>query len=338
MRAVHSLYTCAERGSSVSSIVAKILIEGDKHFCSKNHGGHRDYPSETLYYARLVSELIKSEGVTHYINAGDFTYGRFDRLEYRAEVDKILRDMSSQLNGNVWFLKGNHDSASYGTTEFEYYAASGWFKTSETLDFALGTTGGGLHLEMKDFGDYSQFNEVPGAINLLVTHGFFTFDQEKRIMKPNTIMAEHEPWKGIDMLVCGHIHTESFERGHGFAGKDVAMHYLPCLSRPEYIRNGMQAEGSVDIFTVYDDGSVNMEQRAIKMLPLETSFDIEAIKAADMQAEENERVAIDVSDIAKKMEEHTRVASDPIAVIAGLPEVAEPVKRVAIELIKMAKA
>ncbi len=322
----------------MSSILAKILFEGDKHFCSKNHGGHKDYAQETLYYARKISDIIKQEHVTHYIQTGDLTYGRFDRLDYRAEVDKIFRELREMLNGNVWFLKGNHDEAAYGVTEFEYYAASGAFRTSESLDFALGTPNGGLHIEMKDFGDKSQFTGVEGAVNILVTHGYFTFDKEQTVMSPQVVLARHEAWKDVDMIICGHIHTEAIDRGKGYGGKEVTIHYLPCLSRPEYIRNGMQTEGHVDIITVMDDGSVTIDQHPIPLLPLEVSFDIEAINSADEHKEDNERVAIDVSDIAKKMEDHIRVASDPVATIEGLPDVAEPVKRIAIELIKMAKA
>lgn len=321
----------------MASILAKILTEGDKHFSSKNYGGHKDYPKETLYYANMIKEIIKTEGITHYLNAGDFSYGRFDKLEYRAEIDKILKELNELTNGNVWFLKGNHDSASYGTTEFEYYAAAGAFKTSENLDFALGTPGGGLHIEMKDFGDFSKFNGVTGAFNLLITHGYFTFDKENTVIKPQLVLAEHADWADVDMILCGHIHSESFLRGKGYGGKPIAIHYLPCLSRPAYIRDGMADDASVDIITVYDDGTVNLEQHEIKLLPLEVSFDIAAIMSQDQKSEESQRVAIDVSDIAKKMEDHVRVMSDPVVAIESSNEIPNEVKQIAVELIKAAR-
>ena len=317
--------------------IAKLLVEGDKHFCSKNYGGHKDYSDETMYYTNLIIDLIRKEGITHYLNAGDFSYGRFDKLEYRAKVDKALKEIYTLTNGNSWFIKGNHDKASYGVTEYEYYAAAGAFKTSENLDFALGTAGGGLHIEMKDYGDLSEFHGMTGAFNLLITHGYFTFGKENAIMKPEVSMEEYEPWKDVDMMLLGHIHIESFLRGKGFGGKDIAMHYLPCLSRPQYMRDGMADEGSVDIITVYDDGTVNLEQRAIPMLPIDVSFDIAAIYAKDNKTEENERVAIDVSDIAKKLEDHVRIMSDPVVAIQSSNEIPDEVKNVAIELIKMAK-
>ena len=322
----------------MANVIAKILIEGDKHFCSKNYGGHVDYANETITYCNKVRDIIVNEGVTHYINGGDFSYGRFDSLEYRGKVDNAIDELRQLVNGNLWFIKGNHDKASYGQTEYEYYLGRRMFKGSENLDFALGTPNGGLHLEMKDYKDFSQFKEVPGAINILVTHGYFVGKAEENpIIPPQVILQEYPAWAGADMLICGHIHTESLEKVKGYGGKDVTIHYLPCLSRPAYIKDFRPATGSVDLITVYDDGAVEFAQIPIEFLPDEESFDLAKIQLQKEKEKSAEHAAIDVADIAKRLEEHTRVMGNPVLAIEAC-DAPPAVKELAKELLKEAKA
>lgn len=320
----------------MSELIAKIMIEGDKHFCSKNYGGHRDYANEVVAYDKMVLNLIEKEGITHYINCGDFSYGRFHTLEYRGIIDELLAKRKELLGNNVWFIRGNHDKESSGKTEYEYYLEKGAFRGAETLDFGIGTAGGGLHIEMKNYGEIGTFTAVQGASNILIGHGLYTSkdDDMNDFGKPNVNLDECEAWKDVDLIFTGHIHTEHFLKTK-VCGKDIAIHYLPCLARPSYMRDGMPAYASIDIITVYDD-KVDVERYQMELLPLDVSFDLEAIKRKDAETDEKERVAVDVKEVAQRMEQHVMEASDPVAVIEHAVDIPEEVKTIAVELLKEA--
>lgn len=321
------------------AVLARIMIGGDDHLSSKNHGAHRDYPSECLYYGNEINKLIEKFNITHYIGAGDLTYGNFHDLDFRTKVDNLLAERGRLVNGEFYMVKGNHDKASSGTTEFEYYAKRGTFKTSETngmLDIGLGTSGGGLHVELKDYGVKTEFTRVDGAYNLIVGHGLFAMkgDGMPNYGEPNIQLDDFAPWAGVDMIIAGHIHNEHLVKGR-ICNKEIAVHYLPCLCRPSYIRAGMPETGTVDIITVYED-IVEIEPITIPLLPLEVSFDLEAIAQKDAAAEFKEATKVDVADIAERLRDHVRVVNDPLSTIEHMEGIDTDVKALAIEIYKEA--
>ena len=317
-------------------LIARILIDGDHHYGSKNHGGHRDYASESLYYGNEINKIIKEKEITHSIGTGDLTYGNFHTLDYRAKVDALLEERNRLVSGNFWIVKGNHDKSSSGTTEYEYYAAKGTFRTSEVLDIGIGTPGGGLHIEMKNYGDKSEFTRVEGAYNLIIGHGLYsmTNDGMPKYGEPNIQLDNFEPWAGVDMIIAGHIHSEHLVKGR-ICGKEIAVHYLPCLCRPAYIRAGMPETGTVDIISIYTDG-VEIEPYEVQLLPLDVSFDLEAIKRADEANAIRVEQKVDVADVAKRLEEHVRVINDPLSAIEHMEGIEPSVKQLAAEIYKEA--
>ena len=117
--------------------IGKILIYGDIHLSSKNYGGHRDYARESLEYFKKITEAVEKHNISCLIGTGDFTFGRFHSLEYRKAVEDELEKQFKLTNGNRYELKGNHDSATYGMTEYEYYTYKGLLKKSEKYIYWL---------------------------------------------------------------------------------------------------------------------------------------------------------------------------------------------------------
>lgn len=113
--------------------LATILIYGDIHLNSKNYGGHKDYANESLGYFQKITETAQEIGATHIIGLGDFTFSRFHTLEYRSKVEDELEKQYKLTNGNRFELKGNHDVAGYGMTEYEYYVEKGLLRPSTNL-------------------------------------------------------------------------------------------------------------------------------------------------------------------------------------------------------------
>lgn len=143
-------------------IIAKVMIYGDDHLSSKNYGGHRDYPNETLHILKMLTDYAEDNGVTHIIGLGDFTYYRFHTLEYRKKVEEQLERQFRLTHGNRYQLKGNHDEASYGMTEYEYYIAKGLLKPAETINIS-----NILNINMLNYGDMDMLLELDRSGNSL---------------------------------------------------------------------------------------------------------------------------------------------------------------------------
>lgn len=315
--------------------IARIMITGDDHLSSKNRGVHNNYPEESLNYYKYVTDIIQNYGCTHCIGAGDFTYGRFHTLEYRNLVEAELERRLKLVHGNYYMVKGNHDIASYGMTEYEFYLKKGLFKPAQLIQV------GGLNINMVNFEEYDSTDITieNGKENIIVTHGYFKF---KDTMMPNygnaVILDEYEKWAGINYLICGHIHNE-----HAFSGKvikgnrayDLNVHYLPCLSRPDYIEGNMADTGSMIVIQVFDDNTVNYNRIPIQLLPLETSFNL-ALK--DKEEKHKEAIKIDVQDVVDSLDNFERVIGNPEDIINAKTDIDERYRKKAIELLHSALA
>ena len=85
--------------------LARILIYGDIHLSSRNYGGHRDYPNESLSYFKDITRYTEELKATHLIGLGDFTFNRFNTLEYREKVERELNKQFELVSGNRYELK-----------------------------------------------------------------------------------------------------------------------------------------------------------------------------------------------------------------------------------------
>lgn len=316
-------------------VLAKIILSGDPHLSSKNRGAHNDYPSESLYYYNLVGNIAEQHGATHSIDLGDFSYGRFHTLEYRMKVEDELKRQLDYFKGNKWGIKGNHDSASYGKTEFEYYLSRKLFKGSEYIKI------GNVNINMVDFDKYDETEVILGGedeINVIVTHGYFKFsDSNLPPYGDPIILDNYEKWYGADYIICGHIHEEHLLEGaiHKEDGSfhECVLHYLPSLPRPSYLGDATPTMGTVVILTVYANNTMLYETIDVPLLPMEQSFNL-ALK--DKQKEHRELVHVDVTDVVNSLANHQRVIGDPEVIIMSKEDIPEKYRLKAIELLKNA--
>jgi len=318
--------------------LAKILISGDDHLKSKNHGQHIDYAKESFNYFKGLGDLCIERGITHWIGLGDLTYGRFNSLEYRDLVEEEFRRQNNILKGNRWIIKGNHDSASYGMTEYEYFLKKGYFKGSQILQI------GNLNLSMVDFGKYND-TEVkiePDKENIILTHGYFAFKGGKYNFGEPTILDDMKQWAGASMIVCGHIHTkaalEGVIIGEDGEGHKTSVIYLPCLSRPAYIQAGNPEKGEVMEITVYEN-KVESNIIELDLLPLEQSFNIEKIKEEQAKKEAAAGKRVNIQDIVKELSSYNDGKfsfSNPEDIIMAQTGVPDLVKKKACDYLKYA--
>lgn len=309
----------------------KVLFSGDTHLSSRNYGGHFDYPKESLYYFEQLNKIAKEHNVTHDIRLGDFTFGKFHDLQYRADVEEQLRIANEQVNGNLYILKGNHDVSSTGMTEYEFYLKSGWFRGAEniTLD--------NVNISMLNYGEHLIKNIIPpssNTIDIVAGHGYFKFADTNL---PNYGIAfdldNKQDWFGVDLIILGHIHK--FHKFKGLIVKDNIGHptvveYLNCPCRPSYL-DDLDTTWHLFILSIFTDNSVSVEEIEVPLLPIEECFNIDKIreeKIASMQKK------IDMKDIIQRVGSYTSSIGDPEIIINNMIDVEQKYRDKALELLK----
>ena len=319
--------------------LARVLIYGDIHLSSKNYGAHVDYPSESLHYFRLITEKAKELKATHLVGLGDFTFGRFHTLEYRSAVEKELNKQYDLVAGNRYELKGNHDSATYGMTEYEYYIDKGLLKPSNNLKI------GNVNISMVDNGMFHKAEIIDPSkdeeINVVLAHNYFKFKDTRLPEYGKAIELDNfTRWFGVDYLIVGHIHnTEMFEglvvkEGQGHP---MVVHYPGCLTRPSYREGHMDLQGELVMLTIRDNGEMQYDILDIDLWDLDKSFNL-ALKAEEKQKKVEKEERVDISDIVQSLNLHERNVGNPEDIIESMDGVDPKYKKKAIQLLKAGQA
>lgn len=324
--------------------LAILMAVGDSHLDSSNYGYHLNYAKETLYYEEVFNKFAEMEGVTHYIHTGDLVMHKDFNLEYRTKVDELLlarKQLIESRGGKVIHLRGNHDISGKSVTEYDYYAQRGLFVPAiamPELDIRNSQGQVVLHAVFRDWGDTAGI--IPtGMTNIMFAHGHFAFDQiiEGDDM-PNYGQAvkitNKRDWEGLDYLICGHIHTEHVMRGQ-ICGRSCTVHYLPCMSRPAYIKRfeeGPDAvrEGCVDLIKVYED-HVDIERCPIPFLDNNVCFNMERLKndAAKLELSMVDKTRRDaLKSMAEELQQYEKRETDPVAQIMQLPNTQDKHKEI----------
>lgn len=321
----------------MANVIARVGIYGDIHLHSKNYGAHKDYAKESLDYFSKITEIAEKRGLTHLIGCGDFSFGRFHSLEYRASVEKNLQRQYDITSGNRYEIFGNHDVAGYGMTERDYYIDKGLLKPSANLKI------GCLNLSMIDYAKHDKteplIEDKQDTYNFIIAHDFFKFNKTQVANFGVAIELDNfERWYGADCIICGHVHKildfSGYIQKDGMA-HECQVHYLGCMTRPSYREGHMDEIGQVMIITVFDDNTIDFEMEQVTLWKLEDAFNLsmKEKEKADKQAKENR---VDISDVVKQLDSHDRNVGNPEDIISAMQDIPDVYKNKAIDLLKNA--
>lgn len=318
--------------------IARILLYGDMHLLSENYGNHRNYPEESLTTFSTITKIAEREKATHIIGLGDLTQGLFKNLSYRKRVEEQLQKQFELTEGRRWEIKGNHDSATYGDTEYEYYVYRKLIRPSENL------TIGKLNITMVDNGKIfetpTNIDVSNGCTNIILQHDYSKFSDSALPNYGEPIILDNlEQWYGADYIISGHIHNEHIIKGNikscGIS-KEVILHYLPCLNRLAYTKDSVPDTGHVVLLTVYDNGEVQYTLIEVELLPIEESFNIELIESKKEKKDKREQLKVNIDDIINELDKYERVFGDPIEVIMAKETIDAKYRDKAIDLLNRA--
>ena len=177
--------------------------------------------------------------------------------------------------------------------------------------------------------------------NIILAHDFFKFSTSQVANYGKAIELDNfTQWFGVDYIALGHVHKIMKFKGHIFKdglAREVVVDYLGCMTRPSYRDGHMDENGQVLIFTVYDDGSLDVDTEIIPLWSLDESFNLE-VKQKQQQKKEEKAARVDISDVVKQLDAHDRSVGNPEDIINTMTDVDEKYKAKAIELLKNALA
>lgn len=274
----------------------KIAIIGDIHLCSTNYGSHKNYAKESLSYFEKEVEIAEAEKVGMFIHLGDLAQARFTTLEYRSQVEELFARINSLTDNNFYSLRGNHDKATYGMTEYDYYTYKCLIKRAEhmTID--------NVRLSMLDYGNEDcpilPIDET--KLNVLLGHNSYCWEGKfNDIFGKIVDFNKHKEWKGLNLAILGHLHTPMQFNGY-IDGVETKVYYVGCPCRLS-IDHKDEKEGHVFIL---DTETGNIVDRTYPLWSVEDSFAIADVKDLTQSTK------VDVTDILNELTKHTVVGGN----------------------------
>ncbi|MEM4385655.1 MAG: metallophosphoesterase [Candidatus Anstonellales archaeon] len=312
---------------------SRVLVYGDIHLYSKNYGSHIDYAKESIEYFELITDVAKEYEVTHVVGLGDFSYGRFNSLEYRLNVERLLEEQNKITNGNRYELRGNHDTATYGMTEYEYYVSRGILKGKANLKL------GCANISMCDYNDYSSlYVDKDSKVNILLAHDFLKFKNTTIANYGKAIELDNdERFYGLDYIISGHIHNIHIFEGDiikdGNAHRCI-VHYPGALTRPS-IKEGLNnSKGNLVLLRIDDEG-FKYDVIEVDLKPLNETYIMTSNNILDLGKATGNKV--DIVDIVKNINNFDNNIGNPEDIIMNLEGINEVYKNKAIDLLKKAE-
>ena len=323
-------------------LIAKFGITGDPHLDSKDYGGHTAYSEESLEYFKNITKIIEEQGITHYIDTGDFANRRFTNFEYSLAIEKELDKQNRLTDGNRYSIKGNHDEATSGMTQYEYFIERGLLKPARNFVFDNTT------ITMLPYRKTKPYTKDEMVIindglhkNIVIAHQYFKFENTKLPKFGEAIILDnYEQFYGTDYLVCGHIHhILGFE---GFIGNELGqthnciVHYLGCMMRPAYREDHMDDKGQMAIISIYDDKPCTYDILEIPLWSLEKSFNLEKI-VEKKEKEQAKKERIDISDVVAELSSYdSSNIGSPEDIITSKENIDEKYKQAALAYLRKA--
>lgn len=194
----------------------KIFIFGDLHLSSTYEGQHINYLEECLNNIWKIRDMVLTDKPSAVFFLGDIIGVRERNIKDRRffrEVLLFFKTLSEVTNGNVYSVKGNHDFGDY--SDFDLLVGLGYLKNPSYVDYH-----GDGNLEVRfHFVNYGfekrplTFPEGIECSNVVLCHADIQIPGVTTwyTTKDGFPLSSLRNWRGVDLVIAGHIHTPSKE-------------------------------------------------------------------------------------------------------------------------------
>jgi len=326
----------------------KIHIYGDLHLSCVYEGQHKSYVTECYKNMDSIVRKVKEDRASAVILLGD-VIGVNERntrdRQFLLRIYLFFKTLNELTNGNVFVVKGNHDKGDF--SDFDFFLGMGLIKNPNYIDY-YGCTekeyneGNKSALEVRfHFVNYGEENREltmsvdEGYSNVVLGHADYIIDGVTNWYqhKGGVHLARLLNFKGVDLVVSGHIHNPSEEVLTTVIGGDspIGLFYAGSPARTSERYNDcwylvFEFDGDS---TKYDANLFGLEPADLVFYPKETMLN------EDME-DDDKRQSESLTNIVKEIMEGRMTSGDLFGQVRAVPGASDEVKDIACKYLQKA--
>lgn len=309
----------------------RVIVFGDTHLGDKNYGKHKNYENDSYDTFSRITQVCEEEKADVIILTGDLSNSVFNKLGYRTKIEELFERMNVLTNHRIYCVKGNHDKAGYGMTEYEYYVNKGVIRPSDNI------TVDKLNITMIDYGKIEEAvvnkSIENDSLEVVICHDTVAFE-DTNVPPYMTYynLSEYSKFCNTSLFLVGHIHEFSTIKGKVYdesksTASDSMIVYVGCPTRPQLTDD----TDNTGHYVLIDSNSLEMKLGEFELLNKEDIFVMEDKESTEIIGEEA-RKKIDIGHVVKELDEYNIGCGDVNVLIESLQE-DEKYKKKAIDLL-----
>lgn len=328
----------------------KVHIYGDMHFSCVYEGQHKDYTLECYTNMDNILSKVKAEKASAVIFLGDVIGVNERNIRDRQFLMRLylfFQTLNKLTKGNVYAVKGNHDKGDF--SDFDFFLGIGLLKNPNYIDY-YGCSekeyneGNRDCLEVRfHFVNYGEENREltmstdEGYSNVVLGHADYLIDGVTNWYqhKGGVQLARLSNFKGVDLVISGHIHNPSDEVLTTVIGGDspVGLFYPGSPARTSERYNDcwylvFEFDGES---TRYDAELFGLQPADVVFYPKE-----EILNDGEMDEDDYSRESESLTNIVKEIMEGRMTSGDLFAQVRAVPGASDEVKEIACSYLQKA--
>lgn len=330
----------------------KILVFGDLHLSCTYEGQHKDYTLECYKAMDNIINKVKESKASGVFFLGDVVGVNERNVRDRQFLLRIIlffKTLNELTNGNVYSVKGNHDKGDF--SDFDFLLGVGLLKNPSYVDYYSSEPEEGNpekdYLEVRfHFVNYGEeerelkISEEDSYSNVVLGHADYLIDGVTNWYqhKGGVMLSRLANFKGVEMVISGHIHVPSEEvLTTSIGDKAIDLFYTGAIGRT--------AERINDCWYVifeYDDGSTEYNIELFGLDPVsevfypKENFIGEEDEEGDVDAQERARQTESLTNLVKEIMENRMTSGDLFGQVRAVPGVSDEVKDIACKYLQIA--
>lgn len=325
----------------------RILVFGDLHLSCTYEGQHINYTLECYKNMDNIVTKVKDEKPSAVFFLGDIIGVNERNLRDRQFLMRVFlffQTLNELTGGNVYSVKGNHDKGDF--SDFDFFLGVGLLKNPNYVDYYSSledyNSNGEEALEVRfhfvNYGDESReldMYEGEGS-NIVLGHADYLIDGVTNWYqhKGGVYLSRLSNFKGVELVVSGHIHNASTEVLSTMIGdKSIDLFYTGSPART--------AERVNDCWYVsfeYENGSTGYDANLFGLEPASMVFYPKEnfINEEDLDANELSKQSESLTNIVKEIMEGRMTSGDLFSQVRAVPGASDEVKEIACKYLQMA--
>lgn len=318
----------------------KIHIYGDLHLSCTYEGQHKSYILECYKNMDNIINKVKQDKPSAIIFLGDVIGVNERNLRDRQFLMRVLlffKTLNELTNYNVYSVKGNHDIGDF--SDFDFFVGIGYLKCPNYIDYYSSKDGSlEVRFHLVDYGKEDRKLDIRAdddCSNVVLGHQDYVIEgvTDWYKHKNGVMLSRLGNYKGVDMVISGHIHNPSSEiLVTSIAGEPIQLFYTGSPSRTAerfddcwYVVFEYDGEE-----TAYDAKLFGLESASTVFHPKEDFIN------DDCSDEDMVRESESLTQIVKEIMEGRMTNGDLFAQVRAVPGVSDKVKEIACSYLQKA--